>query len=247
MLSTPRSWGSPPCRSVARDDATGRVHRPRGGQRRRRVGRPGGCACGHQAHRPSAEASHRHRHRRPGRGRSQGMADRRRCRRVPVFPAAGWTTPCSPADETPTDPCDAQPEELDIAITIDRVETATRLKVNRVHTRWAGLRSFVADKSVVAGFAPDAEGFFWLAGQGGYGIQTSPSLSAWPGRLPPAATCRRICGRSGSRPPCSHRTGLWPRLPDRAAQEACTVIVTRPIPWDRQRSLHRAGWQPRGS
>jgi D-arginine dehydrogenase len=83
----------------------------------------------------------------------------------------------SPADETPSPPCDAQPDELDIAIAIDRIETATTLKIRRVAAKWAGLRSFVADKTIVAGFAADAEGFFWLAGQGGYGIQTSPALS----------------------------------------------------------------------
>lgn len=82
----------------------------------------------------------------------------------------------SPADETPSEPCDAQPEELDIAIGIDRIETATVLRVRRLASRWAGLRSFVADKTPVVGFDPEAEGFFWLAGQGGYGIQTSPAL-----------------------------------------------------------------------
>ncbi len=84
----------------------------------------------------------------------------------------------SPADETPVAPCDVQPEELDLAIAIDRIETGTSLKIGAIAHRWAGLRSFVADKSLVIGFAPDAKGFFWLAGQGGYGIQTSPAASA---------------------------------------------------------------------
>ena len=84
----------------------------------------------------------------------------------------------SPADETPSPPCDAQPEELDIAITVDRIETATTMQIRRIVSRWAGLRSFVADKVPVVGFDPGAEGFFWLAGQGGYGIMTSPGLSA---------------------------------------------------------------------
>jgi len=83
----------------------------------------------------------------------------------------------SPADETPSPPCDAQPEELDIAIAVDRIETATTMQVRRLAAKWAGLRSFVADKTIVAGFAPEAEGFLWLAGQGGYGIQTSPALA----------------------------------------------------------------------
>jgi D-arginine dehydrogenase len=83
----------------------------------------------------------------------------------------------SPADETPSPPCDAQPEELDIAVTVDRVETATTLSIRRIASKWAGLRSFVADKVPVVGVDPAAPGFFWLAGQGGYGIMTSPALS----------------------------------------------------------------------
>jgi D-arginine dehydrogenase len=78
----------------------------------------------------------------------------------------------SPADETPSPPTDAQPEEMDIAVAIDRMETATTLSIRRIKNKWAGLRSFVADKNLVVGFDPDVEGFFWLAGQGGYGIQT---------------------------------------------------------------------------
>ena len=81
----------------------------------------------------------------------------------------------SPADETPMPPCDVQPEELDVAIVVDRIESATTLKVRRIEHKWAGLRSFVADKSLVIGFDEALEGFFWLAGQGGYGIQTAPA------------------------------------------------------------------------
>ncbi|HEY1075454.1 MAG TPA: FAD-dependent oxidoreductase [Fontimonas sp.] len=83
----------------------------------------------------------------------------------------------SPGDETPSEPCDASPDDLDLAIAVERIETATTLDIRRMHSRWAGLRSFVGDRSPVAGFAPDAAGFFWLAGQGGYGIQTAPALS----------------------------------------------------------------------
>jgi D-arginine dehydrogenase len=83
----------------------------------------------------------------------------------------------SPADETPSPPCDAQPEELDVALGIDRIEKATNLTVRRLVNKWAGLRSFVADKTPVVGMDTQADGFFWLAGQGGYGIQTSPALS----------------------------------------------------------------------
>lgn len=83
----------------------------------------------------------------------------------------------SPADETPSDPCDAQPEEMDIAIAVDRIETAFDLQIRRIEHKWAGLRSFVSDKCPVAGFDPDCAGFFWLAGQGGYGIQSAPALA----------------------------------------------------------------------
>jgi D-arginine dehydrogenase len=84
----------------------------------------------------------------------------------------------SPADETPSPACDAQPEELDIALTVDRVETATHLEIRWIAAKWAGLRTFTSDKVPVVGMEPAAPGFFWLAGQGGYGIMTSPALSA---------------------------------------------------------------------
>lgn len=83
----------------------------------------------------------------------------------------------SPADETPSDPCDAQPEDLDVAIGVDRFEQATGLDVRRVQHSWAGLRTFAPDRVFVAGFDPRAEGFFWLAGQGGYGIQSAPGIA----------------------------------------------------------------------
>jgi len=83
----------------------------------------------------------------------------------------------SPADEDPVEPHDAWPDDMVLAAGLDRFEQATTYAVTRVERSWAGLRSFVADRTPVAGFAPDAEGFFWLAGQGGYGIQTSPALS----------------------------------------------------------------------
>jgi len=83
----------------------------------------------------------------------------------------------SPADETETDPCDAYPDDLDVAVAVDRVERATTLEVTRVRRQWAGLRSFVKDRSPVVGFDPNSPGFFWLAALGGYGIQTAPALS----------------------------------------------------------------------
>jgi D-arginine dehydrogenase len=83
----------------------------------------------------------------------------------------------SPADETPVDPHDVQPEELDVALGADWIQKATVMEIRRIERKWAGLRSFVADKTLVAGFDAHAPGFFWLAGQGGYGIMTSPAMS----------------------------------------------------------------------
>jgi len=83
----------------------------------------------------------------------------------------------SPADETPSPPCDAQPEELDVAICVDRIETAFDIQIRRIEHKWAGLRSFLPDGNPAVGFDPEAEGFFWLAGQGGYGIQTAPAMA----------------------------------------------------------------------
>lgn len=83
----------------------------------------------------------------------------------------------SPADETPSEPCDAQPDDLDVAVCVERIEAATTLTVDRVGRRWAGLRTFASDRTPVAGFDARDETFFWLAGQGGYGVQTAPALS----------------------------------------------------------------------
>jgi D-arginine dehydrogenase len=89
----------------------------------------------------------------------------------------------SPADETPMPPCDVQPEDLDIAILVDRLEKAVTMPVPRIEHSWAGLRSFVADKTPVVGYDEKVEDFFWLAGQGGYGIQTAPGIAALVGAL----------------------------------------------------------------
>jgi D-arginine dehydrogenase len=94
-----------------------------------------------------------------------------------ILPQGNRLLAC-PNDETDSEPCDAQPEELDQALAAWRVEEFTSLKVGSITGRWAGLRSFVKDRIPVAGFAPDAPGFFWLAGQGGFGLQTSPAMSA---------------------------------------------------------------------
>jgi D-arginine dehydrogenase len=84
----------------------------------------------------------------------------------------------SPMDEVPSEPCDAQPDEYEVALAAWRMEDRTIVKVERVHSRWAGLRTFTRDRHPAVGFAPDAEGFFWLAGQGGFGLQTSPAMAS---------------------------------------------------------------------
>ena len=96
----------------------------------------------------------------------------------------------SPADETPSAPCDAQPEEWDIALCIDRVQRALDLPVQRIASRWAGLRSFAGDGLPVVGLSTRAANFFWMAGQGGYGIQTAPAIAAY------AAAC--LAGNAGT-------------------------------------------------
>lgn len=83
----------------------------------------------------------------------------------------------SPHDEIPSEPCDAAPEELDVAIAIDRFQNVTDWRIAAVERRWAGLRSFAPDRLPVYGFDEEAEGFFWFAGQGGFGIQTAPAAA----------------------------------------------------------------------
>lgn len=82
----------------------------------------------------------------------------------------------SPANADPVPPQDVQPEELDIAMAIDAIEHISTLQIRRPTRTWAGLRSFVPDGDLVGGFDPQAPGFFWLAGQGGYGVMTSPAM-----------------------------------------------------------------------
>ena len=94
-----------------------------------------------------------------------------------ILPQGNRLLAC-PNDETDSEPCDAQAEEYDQALAAWRVEEFTTMAVPRITGRWAGLRSFVKDRMPVAGFAPDAPGFFWLDGQGGFGLQTSPAMSA---------------------------------------------------------------------
>jgi D-arginine dehydrogenase len=84
----------------------------------------------------------------------------------------------SPMDEVPSDPCDAQPEEMEIALAAFRMEERTNVKVGHIHSKWSGLRTFTPDRHPAVDFAIDANGFFWLAGQGGFGLQTSPAMAA---------------------------------------------------------------------
>ena len=81
---------------------------------------------------------------------------------------------CSLSEENPSPPCDARPEPLDIALAIERINEATTLGIRSVRSSWTGLRTFAPDREMVIGFDPSAEGFFWLVGQGGTGIQTAP-------------------------------------------------------------------------
>lgn len=94
-----------------------------------------------------------------------------------VLPEGRGQLLASSMDEGASDPCDAAPEELDKAVAADRVEQATTLSIRRIGHAWAGLRSFAPDELPVIGEASGARGFFWCAGQGGAGFQTSPALS----------------------------------------------------------------------
>ncbi|MGA0118057.1 MAG: NAD(P)/FAD-dependent oxidoreductase [Ilumatobacteraceae bacterium] len=84
----------------------------------------------------------------------------------------------SPADESPSEPCDARPEEIDVAMAIEAINELTTLAIRSVETAWAGLRTFASDRTPVVGFNRNESRFFWLCGQGGYGIQMSPKLAA---------------------------------------------------------------------
>jgi D-arginine dehydrogenase len=83
----------------------------------------------------------------------------------------------SPADETDSTPCDAQPDEWDVAVGMDRLNQLVTIDIDRPERTWAGLRSFVPDRAPVIGFDPQAPSFFWLAAFGGFGVQTSPTYS----------------------------------------------------------------------
>ena len=89
----------------------------------------------------------------------------------------------SPHDEIATEPCDAAPEELDVALAIDRFQQVVDWQITKLERKWAGLRSFAPDRLPVIGRDPDVPAFFWLAGQGGFGIQTAPAVAAMAAAL----------------------------------------------------------------
>ncbi|WP_267434491.1 FAD-binding oxidoreductase [Sphingomonas sp. GM_Shp_1] len=93
-------------------------------------------------------------------------------------PEAGGRLWLTPHDETPSIPCDIAPEEWDVAVAIDRLEKVVDWRVEVVERRWAGLRSFAPDRAPVYGYDRKVPGFFWCAGQGGFGIQTAPAAAA---------------------------------------------------------------------
>ncbi|WP_129791127.1 FAD-binding oxidoreductase [Sphingosinicella sp. CPCC 101087] len=109
-----------------------------------------------------------------------------------ILPESGRLM-ASPVDEVESGPCDAQPEDYDVALAAWKVERYTTLSVARIAHRWAGLRTFTRDRTPAAGFDAQAPGFFWLAGQGGFGLQTAPAMAeaveslvtgaAWPDAL----------------------------------------------------------------
>jgi D-arginine dehydrogenase len=93
------------------------------------------------------------------------------------FKPEGAQLLASPCDEIPSPPCDAVPDDLGVALAAERVMGATTLEIHNLRRSWAGLRSFVSDRGPVIGPDPDIPGFFWLAGQGGFGIMTSSSAA----------------------------------------------------------------------
>ena len=84
----------------------------------------------------------------------------------------------SPAEQTPMEPHDVRHEEVDVAIAIERIQKATTLEIRSIQRAWAGLRTFTPDRFPVVGPDPDHPSFVWLAGQGGFGIMTSPGMAS---------------------------------------------------------------------
>lgn len=111
-------------------------------------------------------------------------------------PEAGGRLWLSPNDETPALPCDCAPEEIDVALAIDRLESVVDWRVDAVERKWAGLRSFAPDRLPVYGFSASGRGFFWCAGQGGFGIQTAPAAARLAADL--------LLGRAGAIDPAPY-------------------------------------------
>jgi D-arginine dehydrogenase len=124
-----------------------------------------------------------------------------------IRPEARTKLMVSPADETDMPPHDVQPDELDVAIAIDRMQQAMDIEVKRIEHSWAGLRTFTPDRSLAIGWDARAEGFFWCVGQGGYGIQTSPAA----GRLVADLVTGRDTGWLGEDAPALFRPAIDPR------------------------------------
>jgi D-arginine dehydrogenase len=141
----------------------------------------------------------------------------------------------SPANADPVAPQDVQPEEIDIALAAQRIEQMTTLQIGRPTRRWAGLRSFVADGDLVGGFDAVLPGFFWLAAQGGYGIQTSAAMgegcAALARGLPLPERIRAFGLSEAMLSPLRLRAAAGPR-PGR-------LIVPSRTPRERRASLHR--------
>jgi len=138
-------------------------------------------------------------------------------------PEAGGRLWLSPHDETACEPCDCAAEELDVAIAVDRLERAVDWRVERVERSWAGLRSFAPDRLPVYGFDPAADGFFWFAGQGGFGIQTAPAAAGLAAAL--------LLGRTPD--PIAAGIDPLPYAPARFRQAGATGAapqLSRPMP-----------------
>ncbi|MCC6470504.1 MAG: FAD-binding oxidoreductase [Alphaproteobacteria bacterium] len=111
----------------------------------------------------------------------------------------------SPVDKTPSPPCDCRPEDYDVAVAVDRIEQATTMQVRRIHSCWAGLRTFAPDEQPVIGPDPADPGFVWLAGQGGNGVMAAPAAARLAAALAtgagvPAALARLGVGVAATSP-----------------------------------------------
>lgn len=122
----------------------------------------------------------------------------------------------SPCDEASSAPCDSRPEEIDVAVCIDRIERAFDLAVSRPKATWSGLRTFSPDTDPVCGWDSELGGFYWLAGQGGYGVQTAPALAR--------IAADDLLGRAGARRTGMERVDLGRLSPDRFSENKTTIV-----------------------